>query len=249
MSDILQRLPVLFNENLMQIARSRTDIMSTEKDKNGSASSMLRHELHFQAIAEYILNNDKKAFKNSLTEEGMLQLSLFDRFDAGEKISIGYVGMVSYRCLLSTLAACNFHLSYALAEKMNKRDSLTREIDGAFAYHFGRALHAFVLKDTIQMHKWAKLFHATCSTKRFGCHRGYAEMLNALILNDADKANAAMQIIVSGHKKGGLFRGTEDELLCIWGIGIANLARHYYGINVYPVGPLIPDDLLCEAPL
>ena len=41
----------------------------------------------------------------------------------------------------------------------------------------------------------------------------------------------------------GVFRDKEDEMLCVWGIGIANLAR-WRGLNVDAIPPLIPNDLL-----
>jgi hypothetical protein len=35
----------------------------------------------------------------------------------------------------------------------------------------------------------------------------------------------------------------EDEMLCVWGTGLANLAR-VRGLSITPPGPLIPTDLL-----
>ena len=59
-----------------------------------------------------------------------------------------------------------------------------------------------------------------------------------------------MKAIIEGHKKlskgRGVFANTNHEWLCLWGIGIANLARTY-GLNVDPIPPLIPADLLLNS--
>ena len=48
---------------------------------------------------------------------------------------------------------------------------------------------------------------------------------------------------VKRSKGGGALRDTPDELISIWGIGAANLAR-WKGLPVSAAPPLIPADLL-----
>ena len=42
-------------------------------------------------------------------------------------------------------------------------------------------------------------------------------------------------------KRGGVFKDTEDEALCVWGVGVANLVRHR-GLLVDALPPLIPQE-------
>ena len=52
---------------------------------------------------------------------------------------------------------------------------------------------------------------------------------------------------VKGHvrqsKGRGVFKDTVDETLCVWGVGMASLARRH-GLEVNGVPPLIPQELL-----
>jgi len=63
---------------------------------------------------------------------------------------------------------------------------------------------------------------------------------------DHQLVNQGLQEIVKGHKKQvkrGVFKLTDDEVLCVWGVGVANLARHH-GLTVNSVEEWIPEKLL-----
>jgi len=69
---------------------------------------------------------------------------------------------------------------------------------------------------------------------------------------DVEKANMGFKEIVKGHEKecsawdsDRHFRGTEDEDIWVWGIGLANLTI-YNGLNIKIEHPLIPNELLLD---
>ena len=111
----------------------------------------------------------------------------------------------------------------------------------------GYTLRAFVLNDREQMEQWLPRYYMACDETDSADFRGYGDVWRAMLTADSDSANAGFKALVQGHMKQskgrGVFAGTEAELLCIWGVGLANLARSR-GLQVSAVPPLIPADLL-----
>jgi hypothetical protein len=247
MEEFCHRLPVLLTERQEFLPMLRVNAQNIGRDKNGSASASVANSLRFIAVARYILHHDILSFQANLAESARTRLRLFERFDAGEPISKSYVAMLAYKSLFSALAAGDFQLASDLAARMGSRSAIEKEYDHPFDYALGYTLRAFVLADGPEMHKWAKNFSEVCKENANWNFQGYADMFNTMLSADADKANAALMVLVKGHEKeskgNGVFRDSEDEALCVWGIGMANLARSR-GTAVAPVPPLVPSDLL-----
>lgn len=249
MAGIIDRLPNLVElryENLPILQNNASD---QEKDKNGSASSSLAGSLRFLGVANYILNHDISMFKEYLSEAAAIRKQLFERFEGGEPISESYVAMLSYKALMNALAAGDFELSKELASMMGGRDEIEKEHDHPFDYALGYTLKSFVLNDYHGMQQWAKNFEAVCTEKENVDFLGYAQLFIAILNKDENKANQGISEIIKGHKKQskgyGVFKDSEDETLCVWGIGMVNLAR-YRNLNVQGSPPLVPDDLLFQ---
>ena len=76
---------------------------------------------------------------------------------------------------------------------------------------------------------------------------GYGQVFLAIGANDSAAANEGLRTVVKGHQKQvkgtGVFANTEDEVLCLWGVGMGHLAQ-LHGLQIEAVPPFIPDDLL-----
>lgn len=79
---------------------------------------------------------------------------------------------------------------------------------------------------------------------------GYANALSALESRESVDLVSVFSLILAGHRrlvKGSVFGGTIDEVLCIWGIGTANLLISK-GLLVDINDLILPRDLLITNP-
>jgi len=246
MPGLIDRLPMLveiWNEDRDIIRANAEDPV---KDRNGMCSSSLVSDLRGFAVADFMLKHDIASFRSQLSESAEIYLHMFERFDRGEPIDPSYIAMLAYKELFNALAAGNLSLAKSFASHMGGRDKIEKEHDHPFDYAMGYTLRAFVLGDLPEMQKWQPLFEAVCHKHFVDC-LGYATVFQAMLTGNPDLANQGMQSIINGHKKQskgrGVFADTDDEMLCIWGLGMANLARSR-GLSVESVPPLIPNELL-----
>ena len=247
MPGFVDRLPMLAEIRGENRPVLRANASDPKKDKNGSCSSMLALDLRFSGVAEYVLNQNVDSFRSQLSEAAQVRDRLFERFDKGEQIDGSYVTMLSYKSLFDALAAGDITTARSLASHMGGRDALEQEHDHPFDYAMGYTLRAFVLYDFEQMQRWPATLLAACAETRMTDFNGYGQVFEAIVANDLMAANEGLKAIVRGHRKQskgkGVLAGTEDQVLCVWGIGMANIA-HSRGLHVQAVPPLIPDDLL-----
>ena len=247
MPEMHKRIPLLLNERRRHYQVIFRKLHERGEDDKGGRSASVADSLRFLAVAEYVVENDVSGFKSKLSESARYQLRLFERFEAGEQLPGYYVVMVSYQALLDTLAGGDFELALSLATHMGGRDALEKQHDHPFDYAMGYTLKWFVLGDREEMAPWAAKFTAVCAQKGNNWFRGYAKMFNAILDQDANRANTGLEALAHDHKRlctgRGVFRDSEDEVLCVWGLGMANLARRE-GLEVSAQPPLIPEDLL-----
>lgn len=247
MAGLAERLPMLVELRGANRGMVRASAADSEKDKNGACSSMLASDLRFFGVASYVLNRDVTSFRLQLSEAAEIRQRMFERFEVGEPVDASYVTMLSYKELFNALAAANMPLALSLARHMGGRHDLEKEYDHPFDYTMGYALRAFVLGDLEEMQKWSPRLWATCRETGMADFQGYAEVLDSMLSGDTAGANQGLSTVVKGHQrqtKGkGVFANTEDELLCVWGVGIANLARSR-GLPVQGMPPWIPNELL-----
>ncbi len=246
MSGIEKRLPMLFEMHKKHFKQLCVNQSDPAKDKTGSATNSVVGTLRFLAVADYVLNKDIVGFRSKLSEAAGLRSKLFNRFDAGEAISPSYVSMITYKALFNALAAGDLQLANELATHMGGRNEIERKHDHPFDLAFGYVLKSFVLEDAVGIKKWLSEFKSLCDQPENAAFKGYAKVFEAILDHDAEKANVGFSELLVGHKhqsKKGVFKDTEDEMLCVWGIGLANLA-YVRGITTKPQEPLIPADLL-----
>ena len=214
---------------------------------DGSAADSLAGSLRFLGVADYVLDKNVAAFRGQLSEAAMLRLKLFERFDAGEPISPSYVSMMAYKALLNALAAANEEMAQSLAEHMGGREAIEAEYDRRFDRAFGYCLKSIVVHDATAARQALQDFEKACKEPENGDFKGYVKALSSIIDRTANVLPHAFEEIVAGHKKQsvgtGLFKDTEDEVLCVWGVAIANLAR-WNGLPVPSANPLLPSELM-----
>ncbi len=247
MAGIHDRLPVLLNEPLEDLPSVIKNAKDPLKDKSGSASNMAAASHRFVGVAQYVVNHDITAFRANLRDAAQARVRLLERFEKGEPISPSYVTMLNYKAIFNALASGAFELAKSIAFRIGGRHEIEEEHDHPFDYALGYALRAFVLGEQEDMKRWALEFATVCRAKDNADFQGYAQIFQGILENDAAMAKNGLKAIVKGHvrqsKGKGVFKDSEDEVLCVWGIGMANLCRAY-GITVDSEPPLIPSDLL-----
>ncbi|MEX0715483.1 MAG: hypothetical protein WD066_02805 [Planctomycetaceae bacterium] len=247
MTRIADRLPVLVAERLEHIKIIEAKQRDPEEDKAGWYSAALSEDMRFFGIAAYVLDGDVDAFRSKLTESARLYLTLFERFERGELSGDSWISMLSHKHLFDSLAAGAKNLATSFASHMGGRDKIEKKTDHPFDRAMGYTLRAFVLNDRAQIEVWTPQFIERCERTRASAFLGYGKVFQAILEENTAAANEGLQAIVKGHRKQskgrGIFAGIVDEVLCVWGIGMANLAR-WRGLAVDPIPPLIPGDLL-----
>lgn len=225
----------------------RKKAADSAKDVKGTVANNLAGALRLVGVADYVVGNSPDLFKAGVSEAATLRSRLFERFDAGDGVSPSYVSMLAYKALLNALAAGNEQVARSLASRMGGRSDVEREYDRPFDVAFGYALKSIVLSDFESASQWVDALDVECKDAENTGFVGYAQVLRAILNASQADANAGLKEIVAGHERQcsgkGLFKDTEDELLCVWGVAVANLAR-MRGVQVGPVEPLIPADLL-----
>jgi len=246
MGGLLDRLPILLEEAEEDIPYLRGNAENLDKDKNGGSSDVLSNVLRLSGIAEYVVNHDVGIFKKRLREAASIKLKIIQRFDSGEMISGSLVSMLVYKSLFDALASGDFSLSEKLASAMGGRNQIEEKNDHPFDRAFGYALKALVLNLDDQADRVAS-FKAVTNEPENKDFAGYAEGLEAIQNNDSIWFLSALHRVISGHKKqckgSGVFKDTEDEVLCVWGLGLINLAK-LRGLDVQFDDPLIPGILV-----
>jgi hypothetical protein len=244
---LYERMSMLLEMRKEHLQTMRANAADLAKDRNGASSSSVKGTLRFIGVTEFVLTRNVAAFRQNLAEAAGIRVRLFERHGRGEPIDKSYVAMISYQELFDSLAASDFETAVRLAELMGGRPELEAKYDHPFDRCLGYTLKAFVLADHGQMVDWASRFSAMCQSGRKRDFIGYSQVFDGIMSDDRSMANEGLFGIVSGHKnqtkRGGVFEGREDETLCVWGIGIANLARRN-GLSVDAVPPLVPSELL-----
>lgn len=244
---IENRLGLLREMRRKHLAQLRMNQSMPDRDKDGSASDSLAGSLRFLGVSDYVLDKNVHAFREQLSEAAALQLKLFERFDGGEPISPSYVSMMAYKSLLNALAANNEVLAESLAARMGGREAIEAEYDRPFDRALGYCLKGILGKDIARAQQALQQFGQACKESENVDFKGYAKALQAMVDRQPALVAHAFEEIIAGHKKQslgkGLFKDTEDEVLCVWGVGIANLAR-WNGLLAPSGDALLPTELI-----
>lgn len=246
MPKLIDRLPALRQVREKHLSTLEQNYASKEKDKDGSATNSLAGTLRFLAVAAFALDSDCEIFRSRMGRVAELRKELFIRAQDGESISPSYLSMLAYKQLFCALASGDMGLSCELANMMGGRTDIEAEHDHPFDKALGYALKSAVLSDERQS-QHLEVLERICSDKDNLDFAGYYRALAALANGDENEGNKALKDIVKAHKKQskgrGVFAGSEDEVLCVWGIGIANLLSHN-GLTVECASELLPKQLV-----
>lgn len=247
MPNLENKIAIIRDVRLKGLAQLRENASSPEKDRTGSASNMVASALRLLAVSEYHLNHDVRAFRELLAECANVRLRMFERYDEGGEISPSYVSMISYKAIFNALAANNIELAKALSERIGGREEVEGEYDRPFDIALGYALKSVVLGGDHSADKSLSLLATECGRSTNQDFRGYELALRGIMNSDARLVRQGLASIVDGHRRqcraGELFSDMEDELICIWGLGVANLARSRH-VVIDALPPLIPADLI-----
>jgi hypothetical protein len=228
-------------------AVSQQNAEDPDKDRNGGSSAMHASLLRRIGILEFLLNGDRGKLHESLCGAAKIAMRLFERHDRGDGVDDSFVSMLAYKELFNVLAIGDIELARSLARHMGGRDELERQHDHPFDRAIGYCLKAFVLGNRAEMKQRLVEFANECDEKDNKDFRGYVQVFEAILEGNVAKAKAGFVELLKGHRRqckgNGVFRFTLDQDLCVWGLGMANLARHY-GLNVHIDDPLIPSELL-----
>ena len=218
-----------------------------KSDPCGDQTSLLIMAHRFIGVASYFVHKDVDIFRNQLARSVECQIKLFNRFMNGDDIPRSYVAMTgSVKSLFDSLASGQIELSYLLAQMMGGRVDIEAVHDHPFDRVLGYALKSVVLKDNL-MEERIEEFGRICHKKGNFGFSGYYFALKSIVDADVKGANKSLGEIVKSHikqsKGRGIFAETVDEVLCVWGIGVANLMRSR-GIIVEHHSDLIPKQLM-----
>ncbi len=196
------------------------------KDKNGSSTNVYAAALRFIGISDFLLDGDTGSFRSMLSKAAKLRVQLFVRFDRGEPISASYVSTLAYKELFDALAAGDLETATELAQHIGGRPDIEKEHAHPFDNALGYALKAAVLgRDQIPANE---MLAAVLQENDNANFRGYGAVLSQLASAQDKVSPDAFRSIVAGHKreaKDGVFKGVVDEIICVWGIGLANLVK------------------------
>jgi hypothetical protein len=247
MRDRMPTILAILNESL---PKGKANASDSTKDINGSSTSVLKNALRDIGVAEFVINGDVGSFRRHLSESAKLQLSLFERSVLGEPISTSYAySVLAYKEVFDALAACDMATAEALARHMGRRPDWEDKHDHPFDRAMGRTLKAFVLGLRDEMVTQLDGFSERCKKREDADFSGYATVFRALLEQDAALAQEGLSALVKGHqkqiKRGGVFHGSMDEVICVWGVGMANLTR-WRGLPLEAAPPFLPAELLCD---
>lgn len=242
---ILSRIEVLLEEQIEDLPL--LVVNAKNNDPRGVASASLIGAHRFIGVAEYLVKGDVEAFRRELTASAQCRLDLLNRFKAGGDVSPSYAAMTrGYQALLDALAAANDGLSQELASRIGGHEAIEKENDHPFDIAFGYALKAAVMQSG-DFSQRLEIFANEVAKKTNRDFAGYAGALKTISSRETTDLTSIFARILEGHKKqskgNGVFRGTEDEGLCVWGIAIANLLTSK-GKPVKVDDPILPQALI-----
>ncbi len=230
----------------------RSFYLNPEKNQSFFYTARLSTSLGTLGEFEYLLNRDVDMFKKYLTESTLIEQELFENFEKGLPVDPSYVAITTFWKMFKALATGNIDLAKNFARYNGGRFEIDQEHATPFAVNFGYTLKYFIEGTDKKSQKMClEKLAADCKTEHYRPFRGYVTVFEALLENDSDKVNRGFEEIVVGHieecngKGDRYFYGIDDQDICLWGVGMANLAIHY-GFTVSLNHPLIPRELLLK---
>jgi len=165
----------------------------------------------------------------------------------GNYVAAFLLSMITFKQLLNALASGDMVVAQRLAHVIGGHLDSEREVDEPLDHYFGWTLKYMVddCSDSLRR-EWIGHLASYLQSAR-PTLMGYPIVMQAIVDRNLEAANAGFVELLKGHRyecrEGKMFGDTVDEIICVWGLGLANLAR-WRGLTVDPHDELIPSDLL-----
>jgi hypothetical protein len=216
------------------------------EDQSGCFTSMLSINYRIIGTRNFFLESDVDSFRANLAKSAELRLGLFQRFEAGEPIDPSYVSILGYMNLLDALAAGRLQLASDLAQIIGGRPEIEKKFDHPFDRAFGYALKAVVLSQNVTSS--LEILKHALTKKGTQLYRGFGDILESIEARDETGVNRGLTKLAAeypAHTKKAHYARIDPDL-CVWGIGLANLAASR-GLAFRAESPLIPAILVISA--
>ncbi|MFT3684724.1 MAG: hypothetical protein QM783_07295 [Phycisphaerales bacterium] len=217
------------NRDLEFLERNETKIGTEKFDARGDATAMSALMCHSASIHSWVRKASVNLYRQLAKRSAELHLELVKRSERGDPIADSRIGFMSYQRLFDGLASGSLPLAADVAGRILSRTTKIPDPVSAFDRSFCQALCAFVFQSpdrAIQLEKFKPMLESS-ATKPFA---GYGAAFEAMLNSDRESLNRAILDIAEGHiklGKTGVWKETVDRELCVWGIGIAQLAKSY----------------------
>ncbi|GAA6132103.1 hypothetical protein [Halopseudomonas sabulinigri] len=242
------RLPILIEMRERHLPVVRKNAADSSKDATGTASASLAGTLEFLAVAYFVRDAEAEVLRRLLAEACEIRLSLFRRFDAGEPISVSYASQTAgSQLILNALAAADFKLADRVAALVGGRPEIEKEFDHPFSLALGYALKHLMLGESEQAAYAVARFVAQAD--KAPADRPYGQILQGILSDRESEVSFSLSKLEGGHKRlviSGRWKNTEHELVCLWGLGLWNLALRR-GIRPSAKNSFIPGALLISG--
>jgi|JI9StandDraft_1071089.scaffolds.fasta_scaffold00139_1 hypothetical protein len=245
MGTIRNRLDILQAEHLKLLPMLEERIGAEKYDWHGRAKADLSGNYRFLSICEYALNKDIVKFRKYLRDSANLIADMFVEYKQGKKIDHSYLGMINYNEMLDSAASGDFELTKKLAGLIGEReeDRKSKHFQDCIEY----CLKYIILRDTKNLEPYVGKCLIACEQKQAKNYKGYAMISSAILNKDEKKLNEGFFELITAHKRmckgSGFFSDTEDEIVFLHGLGLANICLDL-GFNFTIKDPLIPEELL-----
>jgi hypothetical protein len=205
----------------------------------------------FESVAVFvaIAKGAWAEYRNYLRQSGDCIKRIFEIAEEGAEVSTSLLSMSGMWSMFLSLASGDMALSRALAAKFGGRDAIEKEHDLPFTRAMGYLVRDAILESAPLIERIGAL-ETAC--KRAGVREfsGYVQAFAGMEDGDSKKIQAGLERVIAEYPRlarpNRYFFAQSDKFLCLWGIGVANLALER-GLLVMPIPPLIPAEALSNA--
>lgn len=247
MGDLKNRLKEIYESYKAQISICENRINVPEFDYDGGEKSVLSLNYRFLSVCEFTLNNDKKKFKELLSNSVSLIATNFQDFDAGKITDTIYVKWNRYFNILDAYASSNPSPGKIIAKYIGNLD-LDKKEKGFFPA-LSYSIKFLVLEDNKNFKSSLAKLADAITQKNAKNYLAYVTILQAYLNEDVKTMQKGFDNLLADHKrlcKGrGEYSNTEDEIIFLHGLGLLNLFRSR-GFEVKINDPMIPKELIVK---
>lgn len=200
------------------------------------------------AIACFVLDQSPSEYRFHMSLSVRWHTRLVAEADRRGADSSGYRSLSAATSILDAWSAGDLESASALAEVL-ATDAEVRERDSIpFMVHFSRAILALSRADEDAARRSVDELHNQCEHDAPD-FAGYPALMRAALEGDSEAGRRALAGLCNGHarqstRRGGFYEDDPaDQLLCVWGVGLAIRARERQ-LTLRGIEPLIPDALL-----